>query len=196
MSENLKFWITLSVGFIGACAWAPFIYEKFQINHFDGKVISVYNNFNKDKSKIFFLFKISVVSRNKDFFLKDIDVKVKFPSSNYITSPSKNMRLVVFNFDSNFKKLNIPDNQLLNNLSVLKKDDPEVGYIFTEIPFDKDEPFQNLEFIFSSYDNNSKSISFTIEQLKSEKLLFDDSIWTTINITDQNLKGVLHEKEK
>ena len=47
MSDNLKFWITLSVGFIGACAWAPFIYEKFQINHFDGKVISVYNNFNK-----------------------------------------------------------------------------------------------------------------------------------------------------
>ena len=106
------------------------------------------------------------------------------------------MRLVVFNIDSNFKKLNIPENQLLNNLSVLKKDDPEVGYIFTEIPFDKDEPFQNLEFIFSSYDNNSKSISFTMEQLKAEKLLFDDSIWTTINITDQNLKGVLHEKGK
>ena len=62
MNENLKFWITLVVGFIGACAWAPFIYEKFQINHFDGKVISVYNNFNKDRSRIFFLFKITSVA--------------------------------------------------------------------------------------------------------------------------------------
>lgn len=191
MNENLKFWVTLIVGLIGACAWAPFIYEKVQSNHFDGKIISIYNNITSDKKKTLLLFKLSVVSRNRDFFLKDISVNIKFSSSNDIICTSRNMRLIVFTDGTIQRKLNVPANQFLNNLSIFKKDTPEVGYLFIEIPYNTIEPFNMIEFIFNSYENKTKKLKFSGDEIKSEKLLFDDSIWSPVNINDPQYQRLL-----
>lgn len=178
ISENFKFWSTLIIGIIGALAWLPIILENLKEQKIEGKIISSYNNINKDRTQIFFLYKLSILSTNKDFLLKDIDLKIKFKTSPEIISTSRNNRLVVFNIDGYFKKLNVPDNAFLNNLSILKKDLPEVGYLFFKVDYNKDEPIEYIEFKFSSFDNKTeKKLRFTNEEIKEEKLLFDDSIW-------------------
>ncbi|MCC9063392.1 hypothetical protein [Flavobacterium piscisymbiosum] len=183
LSDDFKFWSTLIIGLIGALAWLPIILENLKEQKIEGKIISSYNNTNKDKTQIFFLYKLSIVATNKDFLLKDIDLKIKFKSSSEIISTSRNNRIVVFNIDGNFKKLNVPDNTFLNNLSILKKDSPEVGYLFFSVDYCKDEPIDYVEFKFISFDNKKeKSIRFTNEEIKNEKLLFDDSIWTDFDM--------------
>src|SRR4030042_5620527 len=90
MNENRRFWLTLIIGLIGAAAWlSPWVYEAIRINKFDGKIISIYNNVTKDRKTLYFLFKLSVISRNKDYFLRDIDLKIKFPSSQYLTATAR-----------------------------------------------------------------------------------------------------------
>ena len=193
MNENSRFWLTLIIGLIGAAAWlSPWVYEAIRINKFDGKIISIYNNVTKDRKTIYFLFKLSVISRNKDYFLRDIDLKIKFPSSQYLTATARNNRLVVFNIDGVFKKLTIKDKDFLNNLSVLKKDFAEVGYLFFSIDYDKDEPIEEVAFIFKSYDKNKqRTINFKQNDIQEKKLLFDDSIWTAVNTEDPEIKKLL-----
>lgn len=180
MSKNANFILAL----IGALAWLPQILVWMKKDRIEGKIISMYLNFvkipkDKSKIKIALLFKLSVVSINKDFFLKDIDLKIRFSSSKHIISTtSRNWRSLIFTFDKCPKKLNVPDSQFLNNLSVLKRNTPEVGYLSFLIDYNKDEPIEELEFIFKSYKSNKKKIlKFTKKDIKEEKLLFDDSIW-------------------
>ncbi len=195
MSENFKFWSTLTIGFIGALAWLPIILESFKEQKIEGKIISSYNNITKDKKQILFLYKLSVISINKDFLLKDIDVKIKFKSSPNIITTSRNNRLVVFNIDGEFKKLNVSENQFLNNLSVLKKDSPEVGYLFFSVDYDKDEPIDFIEFIFKPYDSKEqKTLLFENKDIKEEKLLFDDKIWTAIDFNSVEIQKIINKK--
>jgi hypothetical protein len=177
MTENSKFLIGISVTIIGALlAWVPFIFEQCKNQTFEGKIISRYSNFSKDGKEIFFLYKISVVSRNKDYFLKDVDLKIKFINSNDLLVKSRNNRSTVFTFDTP-KKLVLEGKDFLNNLSVLKKDDANVGYLFYVIPYDKDEKIISQEFIFNSTNNKSKLLKFQESEILEEQLLFDDSIW-------------------
>jgi len=192
VSENFKFWSTLIIGIIGALAWFPFILEQFEKQKIEGKILSSYNNVTKNKKQIYFLFKLSVVSINKDFLLKDIDLKIRFKSSSVLVSTSRNNRIVIFNIDGSFKRLNVTDNQFLNNLSILKKNSPEVGYLFFAVDYDKDEPIVQLDFVFTSYNaENQKILRFTDKEIKEEKLLFDDSIWTDVDINSPELKRMI-----
>jgi len=194
MSENIKFWATFILALIGALSWIPQIFKKMRKSRIKGKIISIYKNTSSDKKEMVLLFKLSVISRNKDFFLEDIDLKIRFSSSDYITCTSRNWRLLVFNIGysskASFKKLNVSDNQFLNNLSVLKGNTPEVGYLSFLINYDKDEPIEEIEFIFKSYENNSKrTLKFAKEDIKKEKLVFDDSIWSDVSAIDYILKA-------
>lgn len=190
MTEKFKFWSTLIIGLIAALSWTPFILEKLSINKFDGKIISQYNNFTKDKKNIFLLYKVSIVSRNKDFFLKDIDLKIKFKSSSFIHSTSRNNRLTVFTFDRP-KRLLVPDKEFINNLSVLRKDEPTVGYLLFTVSYDKDEPIEEVQFEFKSFKNKVKLLIFKADDIKEEKLLFDDTIWENFDFTDIRYKDLI-----
>jgi hypothetical protein len=184
ISEDFKFWSTLILGLIGALAWLPTIIETCKKPKIDGKIISRYNNITHDKKQLLFLYKLSVVATKKNFLLKDIDLKTKFKSSSEIISTSRNNRQIVFNIDGKLKKLNVPDNKFLNNLSVLKKDSPEVGYLFFSIDYDKDEPIDYIELNFISFDEKKeKKLRFSSYDIKEEKLLFDDSIWSDFDIS-------------
>ena len=190
MSENTKFIATLIIGIIGASAWfAPLIYKHVSRNKFHGKIISIYSNFNEDRSKILLLFKISVVSKNKDFFLKDVDSRIKFQSSSYINGSASNNRIVVFTFENKPKKLLVPGNEFINNMSVLKKDAAVVGYLMYIIDYSKDEDIDEIEFIFKSYKRKRrKTLKFKrSEDIIREKLFHDNSIWGDINMNDPEI---------
>lgn len=183
MTKEFEFWSTLIIGLIAALSWTPYLIDKFSKNRFEGKIISQYNNFTKDNKNILFLYKISVVSRNKDFFLNDVDLKIKFKNSDFIKSTSINNRLTVFKFE-NPKRLLVPDKEFINNLSVLPKDEPVVGYLIFSIPYDKDEPIDKLQFDFISYNDKVKRLDFDSKDIKKEKLLFDDTIWEDFDFND------------
>jgi hypothetical protein len=185
ISEDFKFWSTLILGFIGALvAWLPTIFETLKKPKIEGKIISQYYNIANNKQQLLFLYKLSIVATKKDFLLKDIDLKTKFKSSSEIISTSRNTRQIVFNIDEKLKKLNVPDNKFLNNLSVLKKDSPAVGYLFFSIDYDKCEPIDYIELNFISYGKKKeKKLRFSSYDIKEEKLLFDDSIWSDFDIS-------------
>ena len=194
MREQTKFLTTLIISIIGALAWlAPFIYSKLTPNKINGKIISVYKNFNKDMTKIFLLFKVSLVSRNKDYYLKDIDLNIKFQSSNFITTTAVNNRLTVFTYDGIPKKLLVPGNEFINNLSVLKKDSPVVGYLLYTLDYSVDEDYDVIEFIFKSYKSKkTKKLTFKNKKdIKSKKLLFDDSIWENIDLKNPIIRNLI-----
>jgi hypothetical protein len=191
--------ITTIISLIGAASWIPWIFKKLRKNKIEGKLISMYANFSKDKKRVIFLFKLSVISRNKDFFLKDIDLLIRFPSSDYLVSTSRNWRALIFNFGNpshaSFKKLNVPGNQFLNNLSVLKSDSPEVGYLSFVVNYDKDEPVEELNFVFKSFSGKEKILKFTKEDIKEEKMLFDDSIWLNVSSNDPLILKLIGEHQ-
>jgi len=190
MTDKFKFWSTLIIGFIAALSWTPFLIERLSRKKLDGKIISQYSNFTKDKKEILLLYKISVVSRNKDFFLKDIDLKIKFNSSDFLNSTARNNRLTVFTWDKP-KRLIVPDKEFLNNISVLSKNEPVVGYLSFLIPYDKDEPVEEVQFLFKSYNNKVKSLVFKTADIKQEKLLFDDTIWEDFDFNDERFKELV-----
>ena len=184
MTEKIKFRATFIISIIGALAWlSPLLINNLSCNRIHGKVISIYHNFNEDQTKTMLLFKISVVSENKDFLLSDIDLRIKFQSGDIIKSASRNARNIIFTYDSIPKKLLVRDNEFINNFSILKKDTPVVGYLFFCFDFNKDVDFDEIEFIFNSYKNKKrKRLDFKNKRnIFKEKLSFDDTIWEEID---------------
>ena len=180
MSENSKFWLTIIIAAIGALSWIPQIIELLKPNKISGKIISQYFNFTADHNNILILYKLSVVSMNKDYFLKDINLKIKFESSEVLTSISRNNRLTVFTFERP-KKLLVPNNEFLNNLSIFPKNKAVVGYLFFSVPHSNEENIKTVEFEFLSQQKGIKTLKFSSADIIKEKLLFDDTIWSDLN---------------
>lgn len=191
MAKWLQTWGAFVLALIGALAWSPTIWNALRPNKVDGKIISIYNNFSADKKKIFLLLKVSLVSMRKDFFLKDVSLIVRFRSSQPLTATSRNMRLVVFNIDGAFKKLTVPGKEFINNLSVLPKGNSEVGYLFFSVNYNQDEPFREIDLILTSFDGQTKTLHFAGNEIDSDKLLFDDSIWAPVDLNDPLIKKLL-----
>ena len=79
--ENWIEIITLGVALIGAAAWLQQpIFDFFSKTKIYGKIISSYGSRSKD-GELLFLLKLSLFSKNKTFYLKDIRAFIKFPGS-------------------------------------------------------------------------------------------------------------------
>lgn len=164
-------------------AWTPFVLDQFSPIRLNGKLISIYSNLGKFKNepKSLFLFKLSVVSLNQSFDLNDIDIDLKYSKNGWSHSTSINQRSTIFSFENRPWKLNVPQSSFLNNLSLLRKDEPEVGYIFTTTPVYSNDQINEIKFIFKSLEGKDKSIIFPLENMNSQKFLFDDSIWESVD---------------
>lgn len=164
-------------------AWFPFLYNRFIRVKIKGKLISKYGNLGtfKGEPKALFLFKLSVISLNQSFDLFDIDIDIKFEKNGWTHNTAINQRETFFTFEDNKKRrLNVPVIAFLNNLSILKKDEPAVGYLMTNSTLFKDDKIIETRFIFKSFDGKTKSLSFKEKAINESKLLFDDSIWIII----------------
>jgi hypothetical protein len=181
MSENFKFWLTIFVSIVGSIS-VPFLVEFFKKPQINGKIISFYNNVERDSTPIFLL-KLAVVCSEKDLLLSEVDVRVKFKSSQVYNTTSLNYRKVVFFKEGKYWRSKISGNECLNNLTILRKDTHEVGYLYFKVDsIIKDEPFEFIEFIFRSYDSNlDQTLRFEEHQIQSKKLFYDDSIWEEVS---------------
>ncbi len=173
---------TLFLTLLGViAAWVPFLYDRLNPNVIKGKIISQYGNIGTfaGEHHSIFLFKISVVSLNQSFNLKDIDIDINFEKHGWTHNSAINQRSTFFTLENKLKKLTVPEESFLNNLTILKKDEPVVGYIMTtSAPYN--EKYVELQFIFKSFDDKEKILSFKVNDYEG-KLFYDDSIWQPID---------------
>jgi len=103
--NKMQFWTTFILALIGALSWTPTIIKFLKPNKLMGKMISRYSNLNKDKTQTFFLFKLSILSKNKSFNLKQIKCEIEDLDGNKFLAPAGNYRIVVFTFEDRPQKL-------------------------------------------------------------------------------------------
>lgn len=177
---------TLLLTILGViAAWTPFLFEKFNPVKIKGKLISQYDNVGtfRGEAKALFLFKLSVVSLNQTFNLKDIDIDINFEQNGWTHTTSVNQRQTFFTLENKLRKLNVPESSFLNNYTLFKKDEPIVGYLMTTTPFFKNDKIAEIKFLFKSFDGKTKTLSFKTAENNDIKLLYDDSIWSISNST-------------
>ena len=167
-------------------AWAPFLVERFNPVQIKGKLISQYDNIGtfRGEEKALFLFKLNVVSVNQTFNLKDIDIEINFEQNGWIQTTSVNQRQTFFTLKNKLRKLNVPESSFLNNYTLLKKDEPIVGYVMTTTPYFKNDKIIEIKFLFKSFDGTTKLLSFKTSEINDIKLLYDDSIWSIPDSTN------------
>jgi hypothetical protein len=126
--------------------------------------------------------KISLYSKNKNFYLKDIEVYLKFPNNNdELKCTLWTWRNMVFTFDEHgrkvHKKLNIDTKEYLLHLTVLPKDQSVVGYLSFTHDHLKDEMYDYIRYVFVDFDGNRKELILSKDKMSANTELFDDKIW-------------------
>ncbi len=172
------------VAVVGALAWLPTIIDYFKNPIIRGRIISQYGNVGSVPGGglcSIILQKISVFSANRDFFLKDLDVYIKYPNSDEIKCTVWTWRNLEFSFDSNGKsvkkKLNINKNEYILHLTVLPKNQSIVGFVSFTISPIKDEKFEYIKYRFKDFKNNIKELKISKPEIIDSTQMFDDSIW-------------------
>lgn len=220
MSDKSKFWITLLIatfGAFGGLASVKMIFDYFKPIKIVGKMISRYNNLNVDKTLTFFLFKLSIISKNKPFNLGEIKCEIEYPNGEKFLASAENPRYIGFSLsklESPQKlhkllkapqklpeaphKLLVPAGEFLNNTSLLPANKNIVGYIYFKFNGNLDHEVRSTTFIFESFENKTKKLKFKESDIHEDKLFFDDTIWQMVDIKGiENHSSILDStKEK
>ena len=188
MKENLNwtFWTAFIIALIGALSWTPQIYLWIQKNAIYGKVLSEYGNSalvpNKKELQNVYVQKISLFSKNKDFFPKDIKVFIKYPSKkDELSCTLWTWRDLIFTFNEDGKsiqkKLNIDLNDYLIQKVVFPKNETIVGYVSFSVDYQKDEAYDYLRYEFIDFKGNIRKLKISNKEIESNKLIHEDNIW-------------------
>jgi len=180
----MKKWIqviTLIAALIGAAAWLPTAFDYFRKAEIYGKIISNYGTKSNDGNLVYLL-KLSIFSKNKTFYLKDIRAFIKFPGSEKeLECKPWTWRKASFTFAENgkeiTKQLQIDSKEYLLHFTIFPKDQTVVGYFAFSVGYLEDEMFDYIRFIFDDYSGNSVELKITKAEIQTNKLIFDDNIW-------------------
>jgi len=178
-------WAALITGVVGALAWLPTIIPLMLPQTIEGKVISQYANLSKlpgggDSS--IFVQKVSLFSKNNGFFLKDVEIYLKYPTSLREEKCTVwTWRSLVFTFDENGRavqrKLRIDARDYLLHHSVLPRDQAVVGYLSFSSNHLQDERYEYVRYVFIDFEGKRKQLRIQGKDILDNKTIFDDSIW-------------------
>lgn len=165
--------ITLMISSIGALAWLPQIITLLKRQRILGKIISRYDK------QTFFLFKLSLFSKNKPFQLKNVSCVILFEDGQEFKDITRNMRRVIFNGD---EELQVLGKDFINNFSFLPANENIEGYLFFSFSFsNRESSIKKTSFIFESYDKKRRALDFIEKEIDSKQMFFDDSIWEKVS---------------
>lgn len=174
--------LTLAIALFGAVAWLQQpIFNYFSKADIHGRIISQYVN-KLENRDLFFIHKLSIFSKNKNFYLKGIKAFIKFPGSEkeWECKPWT-MRKVSFELDENGKmvrkQLQTDKIEYLLHYTILPKNQSIVGYFLFTVSYSKDEPFDYIRYIFEDYSGNILELKKTKVDLPENEMFFDDNIW-------------------
>lgn len=185
MSESVKFWTTFILAIIGALAWLPTIVVSLKTTKIEGKILSQYANLGKlpnGHGAAIIVQKLSLYSRNRNFYLKDIEVYLKFPDiKDELKCTLWAWRDLYFSFDDKGhkvqRKLNIEAKDYLLQLTILPKDQSVVGYLSFSVGHLKDEKYDYVRYVFIDFDGNKKNLVIRKDNISDNTQIFDDKIW-------------------
>lgn len=183
-----EFWIAIFGLIIALIGAIPQIITWCKKTEIVGKVISQYGSFvtfpQKETPEIVYVQKLSVFSRNNEFYLNNIKVRIKYPSNEKEIEgkiwnwKTKSLSLTFNENGQEIKKtLSISSNEYINHFSVLPKNSSIVGYLSFSIDYQQDEAFEYIVYTFIDFNNNSKELIVVGSNLLPNKLSHDDSIW-------------------
>jgi hypothetical protein len=185
--NNAFHWPTFILAFIGALgglASVKMVVDYCRPCRIVGKMISRYNNINRDETQTFFLFKLSVLAKHKPFSLRQIKCEIEDLKGEKFTAPALNNRLVVFaapEDNSIRQKLSVSGEDFLNNSSFLPVNTNIDGYLFFRFEGNLDREIRSTTFIFESFENKMKKLEFRESDIHREQLFWDDTIWQTVD---------------
>lgn len=168
----------------GLIGLSPVIINFFKKTKIKGKMLSQYASIGEvpgSKNVSIIVQKVSIFAANKNFFLKDLDIYVKYPSSQEIQCKNWTFRTYHAVFNENGvdvrKKLNIDPKEYLIHLTVLPKEESVVGYILFSVDSTLDERFEYVRYVFKDYKGVVKKLKFDYSEINDNTQLYDDSIW-------------------
>ena len=188
MKEHLgwQFWTAVIIGLIGASAWLPQIKEWSLKPKMEGKIISQYHNYgsllNDTIQGSLVVQKISLFSKNKDFFNKTLKVFLKFPDKEKeVEAQIITTRELIFTFKENGenvrKILNINANEHLLHMSVFLKNSSIVGYLVLKINFKININYEYIRYEFISFSGKKLELLIPSREIKENELIHDVNIW-------------------
>lgn len=176
---------TLILAAVGALAWLPTVFHVLLPQTIEGKVISQYANAGEvpgGRDASMFVQKLSLFSKNRDFFLKDVEIYLKYP-----TSPQEEKctvwmwRSLVFTFDENGhsvqRKLRIDARDYLLHHTVLPRDQAVVGYLSFTSNRLQNESYEYIRYVFIDFKGKREQLRVQGKDILDNKTIFDDSIW-------------------
>lgn len=193
MSSNKfdwTFWTTFALALFGALAWLqPIVFSWFQKVEINGKIISNDANFglvpNNTNTQTIYFQQVSIFSKNKDFFPKDINVFIKYPSiANELPCVLWAWRELTFTFPEQgqniIRKLNINPSDYLIYSIVFPKNEAKFGYVSFSVDFIKEEMFEYVRYEFEDFYGKIKKITFSSKDIKANKLSYNSNIWVDL----------------
>ena len=137
-------------GLLGALAWAaPWVYEQCQRPRIQGRVLSHVMNQGRYKGKegLIYFFAFGLISLRRQFNIKRVESKIKYPSSKEEYSVSvgwfSRSEWVVPESEVKFS-LQVPYDAFLGFMSALPKDSPQVTYLTFFVDKGTREQWKNL----------------------------------------------------
>ncbi|WP_406845105.1 hypothetical protein [Flavobacterium soyae] len=176
-------WETV-IAVIGALAWLPWIFDKCSSSRIYGNVISYVLNggtFNNKEGLLYF-FKLSISCINKNVNIKSIDIYVKYPNTSEWKRGSifwARTSTWTINNDEPQKKLTLPNDNFLGFINVLEKDKSNFYYLTFLVENTELQEFEKIKFEFVNHKNSKKSVEISREEIDEDRMLFDDSIWSS-----------------
>jgi hypothetical protein len=173
-------WETI-VAILGALAWLPWLFDKFNSSKIYGNVISYHVNSGRFKNKegLLYFFKLSVSCINKNFNIKSIDIYVKYANNNNWFKGSifwaRTSYWIMENGES--KQLILPNDNFLGFVNVLEKDKSDFYYLTFLVETQTLQDFELIKFEFVNQKNDRKTFEISRNNIDNDRILFDDSLW-------------------
>jgi len=181
---NAVEWVALITGIIGALAWLPTIVPLLLPQKIRGKVISQYANVGKladGSDAAIFLQKVALFASNKDFFLKEIEIYLKYPGSPEEKCRSWTWRALTFTFPEDGrqvqKQLAIDAREYLAHQTVLPRDQAIVGYVSFSSSHLRDEKYEYVKYVLIDFDGKRRDFVIRGADVRDNETLFDERIW-------------------
>jgi hypothetical protein len=178
---DYQLWIAIVGLLIALIGAIPQIIVWINKTEIKGKLIS---NYVIIGTQSVFVHKLSLFSKNNDFFLRDIKVYIKYPSK------QSELPTTVWLWRTNGLKMTTKENgaivdktfivdpsQYLIHFTVFPKNVTVVGYISFSTNYLKDEMFEYVKYEFINFENKKKILIINSADIESNKLLYDDNVW-------------------
>lgn len=177
--------VTLLISLVGASAWlAPFVYEKFSKVKLVGKVISCISldsitMTNNDSGKVvgagtFYLYKLSISSLGRNFYPKDLKIKVRYDDGKLYDGRVFVPRNINTNYNGVPHKVSPPRNLLFPNVCIFQKDSAQHLYIPFLVDRASKGEVEKVHFNFIDFKGISSEIEIDFTEIDDGLLVFEE----------------------